>query len=421
VAELQERRNNSNDKPAILFFGNLPPPYGGLPSHFEFMVPKLIEAGYTPVILVRQPQDYSAWDDLGAFVYHFPEDPETIARESAAFQGRISRKQTAKVEELVKRLTWISEPDRFYGDLGFADRMARKHSVSFIHTYHVMHRSAVALTLKMLLQLPCYLTMFGEVVSDYAKDDAKKLNLRWMLDGFDALLASSQHCASGVELIGMSRDLVRVIPYGVDFDFFRRVDPSTVISRHNLQGGKVVLFQGRISREKGPQVLVDALPAVVKEFPNTVTLFVGPEAGLDFGPTGLTDALRQKVSDLQLDQHVVFVGSVPFDELPLYYSAADVLAFPSTSSRECMGLALKQAMACHIPVVAARAGGACEAVEDGVTGFCCRPNDPNDLARGLIAVLSSNNREHMGKAGYERGRRLFTQEKMLEDMLALYR
>lgn len=414
MVNLQVSHDLTQSKPAILFFGNLPPPYGGLPSHFEFMVPKLIAAGYTPVVLVRQTNDYSAWNDIGAFVYHFPDDSEGLNREESDFRDRVSPAELAEVEDIARNLIKISVPERFLGDLGFADRIARAHSVRLIHTYHVFHRSTVALALKTLRRLPGYITIFGEVVSDYGLNESMRPHVRWMLEKFDQILATSVHCASGVELVGMSREQVRVIPYGVDLNFFRKVDPGEVVDRHGLHGRPVILFQGRISGEKGPQVLIDALPHVISQLPQVITLFVGPDEGPGTGPTGLSDVLKPRVAELGLAQHVVFVGSVPFDELPLYYSAADVLAFPSTTPRECMGLALKQAMACQLPVVAARSGGACEAVVDKVTGICCEPNDPTDLANALITVLTSRDREQMGRAGYQRAQQLFSEEKMLK-------
>jgi glycosyltransferase involved in cell wall biosynthesis len=150
-------------------------------------------------------------------------------------------------------------------------------------------------------------------------------------------------------------------------------------------------------------------------------LFVGPDEGPSFeGPTGLENRLQDRVAELELGARVVFTGAVPFDELPAYYSVADVLAFPSTTAKECMGLAIKQAMACRVPVVVARAGGACEAISDGITGICCEPNDPASLAEAISKVLISPEREAMGEAGYDRGLKFFTQERTMRDTLEVY-
>lgn len=89
--------------------------------------------------------------------------------------------------------------------------------------------------------------------------------------------------------------------------------------------------------------------------------------------------LRSQSKEKGLDAHVTFIDAVPFEDLPSYFSLADLLVFPSTSDKECMGLSIKQAMACSRPVVVARAGGAAEAVEDGVTGYCIGPNDSEQL------------------------------------------
>src|SRR5689334_23798142 len=129
----------------------------------------------------------------------------------------------------------------------------------------------------------------------------------------------------------------------------------------------------------------------------------------------MAERLRQRVAELGVADRVIFTGAVPSADLPAIYSAANVFVFPSTTARECMGLSMKQAMACGVPVVAARAGGATEAVEDGATGLCCAPNDADDLARAAAQILLSPEQSAMGKAGYERAKRYFDQERTFHE------
>lgn len=390
--------------------------------YFSFMVPRLLEAGYSPVILLREDEDYEQWRAAGAVVLRLPHNPADWVRNEAAFRREASPAELATCAELAQRAHWCIEPQRFYSDIHFAKRVGETYQVRLIHTFHLYNRSVVALALGSMWGIPTVLTILGEVVSEFGLRPEIRANVRWLLERFDRLLATSAHCASGVELVGMPAEKVTVIPYGVDPAFFRPADATSIAAVHRLEGRRIILFQGRLSEEKGPQVLLDALPHVFEQVPDATAIFVGPDEGPGFdGPTGLSAALQERVAGLTLTGRVIFTGAVRTDELPSYFSLAHVLAFPSTTAKECMGLSMKQAMACGVPVVAARAGGAPEAIEHGVTGLLCEPNDPVSLANAIVTVLTSPARAAMARASMERAHTLFTEERTRERTLALYR
>lgn len=90
------------------------------------------------------------------------------------------------------------------------------------------------------------------------------------------------------QLSGTDRSAVQVIPYCIDSDFFREVPVPDIRERLGLGTRRVILFQGRLSPEKGPQLLMDALPTVIAERSDCRALFVGPDEGPGFdGPTCL--------------------------------------------------------------------------------------------------------------------------------------
>jgi phosphatidylinositol alpha-1,6-mannosyltransferase len=102
---------------------------------------------------------------------------------------------------------------------------------------------------------------------------------------------------------------------------------------------------------------------------------------------------------------VEFVGRVPDDALPDIYRRSDVFVMPareetSSASVEGFGIVYLEASASGLPVVAARSGGAEEAVIDGETGFLVPPDDPDALTRVLRKlVLDAECRHSMGQAG----------------------
>ena len=410
-----------NDPVRLLMFGNLPPPYGGLPSFLQFALPILVSGGYSPVLLVREREDYSRWFTRGVSVVRLPYGPVETEESVAELRRTLTHAQMQDALEIAASAPNIADSTRYLADLGMAMRVAEAHSIELIHTFHVYHRSVVARAVSHLLGIPAILSIFGEVVAEYYPLPHMWPQVRALTSGFSAITAPSQHCGSGPRLLGLHDPAVQVVPYGVDTEFFRPVSPASVLAGNNLEDRRVILFQGRLSQEKGPQTLIAALPSILHAIDNAFVLFVGPDEGPHLeGPTGFVDVLRKMARDLGVESNIGFTGGVPFADLPAYYSAASVLAFPSTSPKECMGLALKQAMACGIPVVAARAGGACEAVEDGVTGICCEPNDPGALAGAIVEVLSGSAGSEMGRRGRERALKFFTQEQTVAVTTKIY-
>ena len=175
--------------------------------------------------------------------------------------------------------------------------------------------------------------------------------------------------------------------------------------------GEVVLVcVARLEEEKGHQTLLNALAILRSEGQRFSAWMVG--AG------NLREALERRVQELGLSDSVFFAGHQA-DPGP-WMDASDVVVLPSPE--EPFGLVLLEAMSRCKPVVAARAGGPCEIVEDQRTGLLFEPMDPRDLAFKLRSLLERERlRGLMGKAGLERWRACFTAERMSASTLEVYR
>jgi glycogen(starch) synthase len=144
------------------------------------------------------------------------------------------------------------------------------------------------------------------------------------------------------------------------------------------QGERLVLLAGRLVYEKGFQVALDALPALLARVAGGVQFAVA-------GSGPYAEELRERANALGLSGRVAFLGWTGDDELHDLYAAADVCAVPSLY--EPFGLVALEAMAAGCPVVAADTGGLREVVPDG-TGLRVRPGDPAGLADALERVLA---------------------------------
>ena len=165
--------------------------------------------------------------------------------------------------------------------------------------------------------------------------------------------------------------------YNPDIFYPQALDRAEVLGRHGIdyQGQDVILFAGKMAHFKGIDILMNAAATYEAQCPNAITVLAGD---------GEERAnLEEQARTLGLSR-VHFIGNVPQDELARLYCIADIDLVPSR--REPFGLVAVEAMACGTPVVATNQGGLPDFVNDSV-GALVNPEDPADLARGIVETL----------------------------------
>jgi glycosyltransferase involved in cell wall biosynthesis len=167
--------------------------------------------------------------------------------------------------------------------------------------------------------------------------------------------------------------------------------------------GRVLLFFGLVRPYKGLIDLIDALPGVLHEI--DVKLLVVGEIWGD------GDRYRSRVNELNLQSHVRFVDRyVSNDEAAMYFAATDLVVLPY---REATGSAVVQlAFGLGVPVVATRAGGMGDVVEDGVTGYLVEPQDVEGLSAAIVRFFRED-RSAEFRAAIERGRSRFSWDRLI--------
>lgn len=201
---------------------------------------------------------------------------------------------------------------------------------------------------------------------------------------------------------GINPARVMVIPNGVE-DHYASSRPASRAASAELRIG----YLGRLSREKGPDILLEAFAAAHRQI-SAIRLVVigdGPERG----------NLERQAS--QLAAPVEFLGYRT--DVPAILPTLDLLAMPSRT--EGLPLALLEAMAASLPAAATNVGGNGEAMVDGVTGILVPPENPDALAEAMIMLASDAQlRSTMGTAARKRFLEHYELGKMVEAYTRLY-
>ncbi len=230
--------------------------------------------------------------------------------------------------------------------------------------------------------------------------DAMAMAVATFYNACDLVLSPSRASDEGLASIGMKAEKIVRWDRGVDTS---RFDPSL---RERGEDGRIdVLYAGRITHEKGAELLVESFLRAKAQDPRLHLVLAGG------GPE--QDRVRERVGT-----DATFLGWLQGAQLARAYASADVFLFPS--STDTFGQVILEAQASGLPVLAVAAGGPLTLVEDRVSGLL-RAADSAQLADGLIELASTPLlRERLAKAGLSAARER-TWDRALERLAGGYR
>ena len=222
---------------------------------------------------------------------------------------------------------------------------------------------------------------------------------------------------SAVKHLGIRPGRATVIYNPIDFTRFRR-DASTAAAASQVRrdlnidpNDRVLLSVARLDPQKGLRYLVEALPAIVRDFPDTIAVFVGG------GAPESRAALETVADTLGVRRNVRFAGVQA--DITSYLEMCDVFVLPSLY--EGLGIALVEAMAMERPCVASRTTAIPEVVEDGVSGVLVPPADAAALAGAIVRLLRDPAlRTRMGVEGRRIARERFDVTRNIHQLEAVY-
>jgi glycosyltransferase involved in cell wall biosynthesis len=218
----------------------------------------------------------------------------------------------------------------------------------------------------------------------------------------DHYIAVSEFIREGLRSWGVESDSISVVHNGVrDIEAY----PSRKSGVQRDSRGPTIVTVARLVSQKGHSVLLRALVAL----PGVSVLFAGD------GP--LRADLERLARELGVADRTRFLGDVA--DVPALLARADVFAL--TSFNEGSPLAILEAMAAGLPIVASRVGGTPEIVVDGETGLLVPPHDPASTANAIRRLVDDADlRERLGRRGQLVARDRFTAERMIDDVIGVY-
>jgi phosphatidylinositol alpha-1,6-mannosyltransferase len=235
-----------------------------------------------------------------------------------------------------------------------------------------------------------------------------------------AVVANSQYTREQAQTVlrelGLDplAETVRVVPLGTDPDVFRPgVDAREVRTRYRLNGDRWVISVARLEPYKGIDTMLKALAQLRKGGADARYLIVG------IGKK--RNEYKKLAETLGIADAVRFVGNVPDADLPGLYNAA--VAYAGISRRadgtriEGFGVALAEASACGLPVVAGRSGGLAEAVREGETGFIVDPDDVGAVAEAVARLLDDQLlARRLGQGGRKAVETYYNWDRVIRDL-----
>jgi len=198
--------------------------------------------------------------------------------------------------------------------------------------------------------------------------------MKWFYSQLDLIFVNSEQYRRAWIERGIPAEKLKILPRGLDNSLFNpsRRDKKTREQFGVHNGEIVLLYVGRVSKEKDLDVLAASYRKLREQHPETRLVFVGD------GP--YLNALREMLPDAK------FTGYLSGVDLAKAFASADVFVFPSTT--DTFGNVVLEALASGLPAVVSDSGGPRELVQNGVTGFVTRSLDVDDFTNATERLLT---------------------------------
>jgi glycosyltransferase involved in cell wall biosynthesis len=267
-----------------------------------------------------------------------------------------------------------------------ARKLWREFEFDLIDAHFAYPEGVVAASLGERFSRPVVVTGRGEDIGLFPRLPVIGRQIGRLVTKETELIAVSRPIKEAMIRHGAHSSRVTLIPNGVDCERFTPTDSKRAREQLGLDVDRpIVLSVGYRLERKGFHILIDAVGKLRERFPNILVVIVGGPArwGLDY-----TAQIEQRIRDNDVADSVFLAGPRHPDDLPLWYSAADVMAL--LSAHEGSPNVVMESLAGGLPVVATRVGGIPELLSDDRLGILLPERSHSAAATGIESALSRN-------------------------------
>jgi glycosyltransferase involved in cell wall biosynthesis len=330
-------------------------------------------------------------------------------------KARIESLQQFKVDVFNFKI-WLNLAGFYITPFMLKSAVEVKHfDVIHMHNYRTFQNIVVAHYAKKY-NIPYIFQAEGSLLTFFQKGVLKKVfDAVWghrMLKDATKVVAASQMEASQYKSIGVDKDKIVIVPFGIDLTEFENLPERGKFRRKYgiTDNQKIILYLGRIHKIKGLDLLLEAFTDVSRNLNNVKLVIVGPDDGYLY-------TMKRLIADLGISSNVLFTGPLYGQEKLKAYVDADVYVLPSFY--EDFGLTVLEAIACGTPVIVTDRCGTADVV-DGQAGLVV-PRDKGQLSSAILNILSDERlRRRFGEGGRKLARGELGWDNVILDVEKIY-
>ncbi len=272
------------------------------------------------------------------------------------------------------------------GEYLAAKKLVEKERPDIIHAHWIIPQGLIAYFIKKKFNIPYVVTSHGS--------DIFGLQQKFLIDLKRKVLKEAKHI-TGVsnaikdEILKLVPEIeVSVIPMGVDSKLFNPKKRDLSIKKKYGIKGPFLLFVGRLTEKKGVRYLIEAMPEVIKRYPEAKLMIIG---------TGeLEKELKELAIKLNVNDNIIFMGAIQNKDLPKYYATADIFIGPSIitkyGDREGSPVAFVEAGMCGCWLIVSNLEGIKEIIINKRNGIYFKEKNTNELINSIFISIKLLNK-----------------------------
>jgi glycosyltransferase involved in cell wall biosynthesis len=284
----------------------------------------------------------------------------------------------------LRKGVYFSLPFFLFAQFWLTLRVAIRQKAEIIYAHWVLPNGLASAWVSRLLRIPLAISLHGSDIFVARRNWVFGQMARWIFRQAAVITACSEELRRSAIDLGAPPDSIHLIAWGADPVRFHPDITPLNRSDFGLDSNDIVLVAlGRIVSKKGFDVLVRALPQLVRSYPQVQVVLGGDGIQRDY--------LRQLAMEIGVARHLHLVGPVSWDNVPGFLAMGDIFVLPSTrdaaGNLDGLPTVLLEAMAMGKPIVATNVGGVPLVIEDGVNGLLCPPGDAEALGQTIAVLL----------------------------------